>query len=169
MKRIIYKIDLRHELMLQNGDFEKSIDVLGHFYKWFFSHTLQNSGYIFGTMSMMCSCKQESSAPCPWCAAASKNGGQGTLALDGFIGTHGEYSIQMVLFHPYLEWWSHTTLELEGLCIAKWSSSCGLFCCDDSGRLIANCVEDAWNAFGHLLHTSCSYSKQVCFGILWHA
>jgi len=33
MKRIIYKIDLRHELMLQNGDFEKSIDVLGHFYK----------------------------------------------------------------------------------------------------------------------------------------
>ena len=35
------------------------------------------------------------SAMCPWRAAASRNGGQGTLALDGFIGTHNKFSLQV--------------------------------------------------------------------------
>ena len=52
-------------------------------------------------------------------AAASRNGGQGTVALDGFIGTHIEFSLESVLLRLRLARWSQATVKLEGLCIAQ--------------------------------------------------
>ena len=37
VRRIIYKSDLRHQLIFQNHHFATSVHVLGQFYKWFFS------------------------------------------------------------------------------------------------------------------------------------
>ena len=57
-------------------------------------------------------------------AAASRNGGQGTVALDGFIGTHIEFSLESVLLRLRLARWSQTivegldTAQSEALCVA---------------------------------------------------
>ena len=51
-------------------------------------------------------------------AAASRNGGQGTVALDGFIGTRDEFNLESVL-QLRLARWIQATVEMEGLCIAQ--------------------------------------------------
>ena len=144
-------------MILQSGDFEKSIDVLGHFYKWFFSLILQKQWLYLRH------CVQLS------------------IALDGFIGTHIEFSLESVLLQLRLARWSQATVKLEGLCIAQGEAlhvACFAATTLDGWSPVTQRITGppqlpaqwtrAWNIFDHLF-ASCSYSKQVWFGILGHA
>ena len=140
-------------MILQSGDFEKSIDVLGHFYKWFFSLILQKTVVI-------------SSSLCPIVHSA------GRLHRN----PHRIQSWECASSAPFSSMEPSNCETGRPVHSSRWSSSCGLFCGDNSGRMIAGLEPHqllaqwigAWNIFDHLF-ASCSYSKQVWFRILGHA